>query len=98
MSGKSLAELIREVADPIIKAGGNPDDVNAAIWKELQVSIGRGGKGPQGTEIEPHCSYCGAYGGGGHGGLCPGPVNTDWPNGEPKNVRVAYDRERRGKG
>jgi hypothetical protein len=38
------------------------------VIEHLGIQIGRGGSGPG---PEPRCEYCGANGGGGHGGFCP---------------------------
>ena len=59
---------IKAIADPMIEQGATPAAVNLELRKQLSLEIGRGGGGPYGI---PECRYCGAYGGGGHGGLCP---------------------------
>jgi len=65
----TVSDQIRAVADPLIKSGATPAAVNIELRRRLGVEIGRGGGGPHDV---PECRYCGAYGGGGHGGLCPG--------------------------
>jgi hypothetical protein len=64
----TILEQIRAIADPVIAAGGTPVDVNIALRRTLGIEIGCGGGGNQ--DIPP-CPYCGAFGGGGHGGFCP---------------------------
>lgn len=66
----SLRDQIRAVGDPLIEAGKNDLEVRTEIYKVLGIGIGGGGGGTQ-ESTSPHCAYCGAYGGGGHGGLCP---------------------------
>jgi hypothetical protein len=66
----SLLEKIRAVADVLIEQGATPAGINLELRKHSLPEIGRGGGGPY--DGLPECRYCGAYGGGGHGGLCPG--------------------------
>jgi hypothetical protein len=66
---RMLYGTIREIADPLIAAGEPPSVVRDAVLWQLRVGIGTGGGGPD--ESIPPCKYCGAYGGGGHGGFCP---------------------------
>jgi hypothetical protein len=60
---------IRAFAAPVIARGGSPAEVRAAVRASLGVEIGEGGSGP--SPLLAVCQYCGAYGGGGHGGFCP---------------------------
>jgi hypothetical protein len=62
------AAAVRAIADPLIEQGATPEQVRQAILDQLDIGIGAGGAGPY--DIPP-CPYCGARGGGGHGGLCP---------------------------
>jgi len=64
----TLLDQIRAVADALIEQGATPAAVNLELRKRSLPEIGRGGGGV--WDI-PECRYCGAYGGGGHGGLCP---------------------------
>ena len=66
----NVLQQVREVADRIIAGGGSPSDVRLAVLEECSVLIGRGGSGTYPNV--PACPYCGANGGGGHGGFCPG--------------------------
>jgi hypothetical protein len=65
-----LEQQIRAIADPLIAGGATPAAVNLELRKHSLPEIGQGGGGP--LDGVPECRYCGAYGGGGHGGLCPG--------------------------
>jgi hypothetical protein len=44
-----------------------------ALYIDFKLTIGHGGKGRTDMlDAFPPCRYCGAWGGGGHGGFCPG--------------------------
>ncbi len=66
----SPQDIIREIADPLIANGATPAEVRDAIWRETGIGLGGGGGGSDPSI--PVCAYCGAFGGGGHAGLCPG--------------------------
>lgn len=66
---RMLYDTIREIADPLIAAGEPPFKVRDAVQRHTHVGIGTGSGGTD-ENILP-CGYCGAYGGGGHGGFCP---------------------------
>ena len=68
MNLEEYVAAVRAIADPLIEQGATPAQVIQAILDQLDIGIGKGGAGPY--DIPP-CPYCGAYGGGGHGGLCP---------------------------
>lgn len=69
----SLREQIRELADDVLAKGGDADEVRLAVFARFNLVIGQGGQGSAAYEKDyPKCRYCGAWGGGGHGGLCPG--------------------------
>jgi hypothetical protein len=73
-----VAERVRAVADPLITHGGyTPDMIYDAVFQALGIGLGKGGGGDQNV-LYPSplgmvtvCPYCGATGGGGHGGFCP---------------------------
>jgi len=65
----SLRELIKETADRVIAEGANPVDVRGEVLRVHGIGIGGGGGGTD--PAVKLCPYCGAYGGGGHGGFCP---------------------------
>lgn len=65
-----LADQVKSVADMHIENGANPQVVRMHVKMMTGVSIGEGGSGTD-PSIPP-CPYCGAFGGGGHGGSCPG--------------------------
>lgn len=67
-SSRELATRIRSVADMHIEQGANPQVVRMHVRMMTGVAIGEGGHG---TEDLKTCAYCGASGGGGHGGNCP---------------------------
>lgn len=60
---------VKTLCDNIIANGGDRTDIEFAMLATFNSIIGPGGKGPY--LGWPKCIYCGAYGGGGHGGLCP---------------------------
>jgi hypothetical protein len=69
---------IRTLADPLIERGYTPDQIYEAVFSALGIGIGRGGGGTNTGVTYPGplgesavCPYCGATGGGGHGGFCP---------------------------
>lgn len=64
------ADIIREVADPLIEQGATPEQVQVQVFLKTGLSIGGGGTGGA-FEGDSQCPYCGATGNGGHGGLCP---------------------------
>lgn len=74
-----VAERVRAVADPLIEHGGyTPDMIYTAVFHALGIGIGKGGGGTNPAVTYPgplgetaSCPYCGATGGGGHGGFCP---------------------------
>jgi hypothetical protein len=74
-----VAERVRAVADPLITHGGyTPDMIYDAVFQALGVGMGKGGSGDDSSVLYPSplgmvavCPYCGATGGGGHGGFCP---------------------------
>lgn len=68
----SILDKVRRIADPMI-AGfeATPAEINLVLRERLDIEIGQGGQGYD--ESVPLCRYCGATGGGGHGGFCPGP-------------------------
>ena len=74
-----VAERVRAVADPLIIHGGyTPDMIYDAVFQALGVGLGKGGGGTNTAVTYPSplgevaaCPYCGATGGGGHGGFCP---------------------------
>ena len=74
-----VADRVRAVADPLIEHGGyTPDMIYTAVFQALGIGIGKGegGSNPAATYPGPmgetaSCPYCGATGGGGHGGFCP---------------------------
>jgi hypothetical protein len=69
----ALRDKIREVADEILDRGGDRDDMQIALYTDFGLTIGHGGKGRTDMLDDfPPCRYCGAWGGGGHGGFCPG--------------------------
>ncbi len=77
MISEELRDRIKAVADPLIAEGMDHEAVRFAVWRELRIGIGGGGGGLDKTV--PTCPYCGANGGGGHGGLCPGgPLWACW--------------------
>jgi hypothetical protein len=65
------SDKIRAVADPVIAEGFGPEAVRFAVWRELRLQIGHGGKGGAGSDTSKTCPYCGRTGNGGHGGFCP---------------------------
>lgn len=68
----SLKEDIRRLADEVLADGGDESDIRLAVFLQFNCSMGRGGQGsPQFAQDWPRCRYCGAWGGGGHGGFCP---------------------------
>lgn len=72
---RAMARQITDVADPLIAASKSWQAVQAEVWAVLGVGIGIGGSGP--VSGIKSCPYCGAYGGGGHGGLCPRGMGDD---------------------
>lgn len=68
MALPTKAELL-EFANPLISEGKSPEQVRAAIFGRYGIGIGGGGGGVN-YDVPP-CRICGAFGGGGHGGLCP---------------------------
>lgn len=74
-----VAERVRAVADPLIEHGGySPGMIYTAVFQALGIGIGKGGGGTNPAVTYPgplgetaSCPYCGATGGGGHGGFCP---------------------------
>lgn len=66
---ETLRERIKAIADPLIEHGADHVYVRQVIHRELGIGIGGGGGGSD-PDIPP-CPYCGASGGGGHGGFCP---------------------------
>jgi hypothetical protein len=66
----TLLARIKAIADPLIAQGATPAGINIELRKAGLNEIGRGGGGL--SDDVPECRYCGAYGGGGHGGFCPG--------------------------
>lgn len=69
---------IKAVADQLIERGYTPDQVYDAVFSALGIGIGKGGGGTNAGVLYPGplgeaavCPYCGATGGGGHGGFCP---------------------------
>lgn len=60
---------VKVLCDDIIASGGDRTDIEFAMFAAFNVVIGHGGEGP--WPGWPECVYCGAHGGGGHGGLCP---------------------------
>jgi hypothetical protein len=69
----STADIIRQVADPLIAAGLDHEQVRAEVLARTGLGIGGGGGAGSsfGDRDNRACPYCGATGGGGHGGLCP---------------------------
>jgi hypothetical protein len=66
----SLADRVRETADPAIAKGHTPFEVRALVWVTTGIRIGPGGHSD--PCAPPVCPYCGACGqGSGHGGCCP---------------------------
>jgi hypothetical protein len=66
----NIEKRIREVADPLIIE--HAEEIRMSVLRATGIGIGGGGGGA--IEGYPPCPYCGANGGGGHGGLCPGRV------------------------
>lgn len=71
MTTAELRDRIREVADPVITAGGGLPEVNHALMRELMLMMGHGGKGGEESDLSNVCRYCEKTGNGGHGGFCP---------------------------
>lgn len=63
--------IVDRVAAAMTRAGVRYPVQVEVLSLALGIRIGAGGRGPNVTI--PACPYCGAYGGGGHGGFCPGP-------------------------
>jgi hypothetical protein len=68
---KGLNDQITESAKAMLAASIPPAVQVQVFLHAFGAEIGRGGGG--GGE-QPECPWCGAIGGGGHGGLCPGPA------------------------
>ena len=69
----SLKDDIRRVADEVLDSGGDRDDMQIELYIDFKLTLGQGGRGREDLLDEfPPCKYCGAWGGGGHGGFCPG--------------------------
>ncbi len=69
MTPAELRDQVKAIADPLVATGATPAEINEVLRGQLWLMIGGGGKGPD--ESIPRCAYCGACGGGGHGGFCP---------------------------
>jgi hypothetical protein len=68
----SLKDDIRRLADEVLANGGDREDLQIALYSKFEVTIGKGGNGRDDLLFDfPPCRYCGAWGGGGHGGFCP---------------------------
>lgn len=61
------ADQLRSIADMLIENGASHETVRLRLATQTGYGIGGGGKGPGDG---PECPYCGAQGGGGHGGGC----------------------------
>ena len=74
-----VAARVQAIADPLIEHGGyTPDMIYTVVFQALGIGIGKGGGGTNTGVTYPGplgesavCPYCGATGGGGHGGFCP---------------------------
>jgi hypothetical protein len=61
-------QQLRDLIDPLLEKGANRETVDFETSRVFGIQLGQGGQGPNPV---PECKYCGAYGGGGHGGFCP---------------------------
>lgn len=68
---KGLDKRVVASAKAMTAAGIVPDEQVRVFMTAFFVQLGEGGSG---SGPYPRCPYCGAEGGGGHGGYCPGPA------------------------
>jgi len=68
----TVREQVKALADDVLAKGGGVTDIRLAVFAAFDIIIGHGGMGdPDRVQDWPLCRYCGAWGGGGHGGFCP---------------------------
>jgi hypothetical protein len=72
-----VQDVINRVAAAMTDAGVRYPVQVGVLVVALGIQIGPGGSGYDVTQQA--CPWCAAYGGGGHGGFCPGPFMADRP-------------------